>query len=142
MVKKIFEMEKKVIMGRMPKGCDLLKELTNICKDMGIINGKLEGIGALSQATIGYYDQVKKEYVWKKINKPMEVLSLKGNISLKDDSPFVHAHVVLGGRDGDTLGGHLGEESLVFAFEYIIIPFSGGNFNRKFDEDTGLFLWR
>jgi predicted DNA-binding protein with PD1-like motif len=36
-----------------------------------------------------------------------EVLSLVGEITTENGEPLVHGHVVLGRRDGSTLGGHL-----------------------------------
>jgi hypothetical protein len=50
----------------------------------------------------------------------MEVLALGGNISLKDGQPFVHAHVILADGDGGAYGGHLAENSVVFALEFVI----------------------
>jgi len=129
-------------MGKLPYGCDLLNELTDICKKKNILTGKIEGIGAVQCATIGYYNQQQKEYIWNKINRPMEVLSLKGNISIKDNQSFVHAHVVLGDSKGEVYGGHLNQGTIVFAFEYIIIPFEGEQLIRGFDDTTSLFLWK
>ncbi len=132
----------KIIMGNMEYGSDLLLELNNICQTKEIFAGKIEGIGAVKCATIGFYDQEKKEYIWNKIHRPMEVLSLKGNISIKDNKPFVHAHIVLGDHNSQVYGGHLGEDTQVFAFEYIIVPLQGDAFVRGFDKKTGLFLWK
>jgi predicted DNA-binding protein with PD1-like motif len=102
----------------------------------------VSGIGAVTKATIGYYDQIKREYVIKSFNQPMEVLSLKGNISVKDGVPFAHLHVVLGKEDFTAIGGHLFEGSEVFAFEFEIVEFEGKVLQRGFDEQTGLYLWQ
>ncbi len=132
----------KVYMGRIPKGQDLIKEIQGIVEKLGISMGRVEGIGALERARVGYYDQLVQEYRWIDIEESMEVLSFQGNISLKDGSPFVHAHVVLGDNRGNTRGGHVGEGCRVFAFEYIIFPFFRGQLERYLDRDTGLYLWR
>lgn len=71
----------------------------------------------------------------------MEILSLKGNISIKDGEPFLHLHIVLSKEDFTCIGGHL-YEAEVFAFEFEIVEFEGNSFQRGFDEDTGLFLWK
>lgn len=131
----------KILIGRLKKGDDLLIELTKICERENIPYGKVEGIGAVSCANLGYYDQVNKRYLWNKIDDSMEVLSFIGNISIKDNKTFIHAHIVLGDESGKAVGGHLGEGTKVFAFEYIIFPFKGGKLIRDYDEDTGLFLW-
>jgi predicted DNA-binding protein with PD1-like motif len=133
---------KRIIQGRVPKGEDLFKWLTEKVKELNIKAGMVSGIGAVTKATIGYYDQIKREYVIKSFNQPMEVLSLKGNISVKDGVPFAHLHVVLGKDDFTAIGGHLFEGSEVFAFEFEIVEFEGKVLQRGFDEQTGLYLWQ
>ena len=41
------------------------------------------------------------------MSEQVEVLSLIGDVALKDGEPKVHAHVVVGRSDGSTRGGHL-----------------------------------
>lgn len=41
------------------------------------------------------------------ITEQVEVLSLVGDIALENATPRVHAHVVIGKRDGTAHGGHL-----------------------------------
>ncbi len=142
MIWKELSFDGKVYMGRILHGEDLLESLHRVVENLGISLGRIEGIGALERATIGYYDQILHEYKWIEIEDSLEVLSLQGNISIKDGSPFVHAHLVLGNERGRCLGGHAGEGCRVFAFEYIIFPFAGGVLERSLDKDTGLYLWR
>ncbi|QER42746.1 DNA-binding protein [Thermodesulfobacterium sp. TA1] len=133
---------KRIIQGRIPKGEDLFKWLTEKAKELNIKAGMVSGIGAVTKATIGYYDQIKREYIIKNFNQPMEILSLKGNISVKDGVSFAHLHVVLGKEDFTAIGGHLFEGSEVFAFEFEIVEFEGEAFTRGFDDQTGLYLWQ
>lgn len=85
MIPKTFKLKNEVIVGRLSRGSDLIVELTRICKIKNITNGIVHGIGALKFVTIGYYDQEKRGYILNKIEKPVEVLVLKGNISMKDN---------------------------------------------------------
>ena len=71
----------------------------------------------------------------------MEIVSMYGNISLKNGKPFVHAHVVLSDKKGNARGGHLLPGSSVFACELTIEEFEGPELIRGFDERTGLTLW-
>ncbi len=41
------------------------------------------------------------------VREQVEVVSLVGDIALRDGEPALHAHVVLARRDGSTVGGHL-----------------------------------
>jgi uncharacterized protein len=134
--------EAQKIMGRLAKGDDLLGALTNICQELSITLGEVKAIGAVSKARVGYYHQDSRQYEWLDLDRHMEILSLEGNISLKDGKPFVHAHVILSDGDGRAYGGHLAEGAIVFAAEFIIQELrSDRSLIRQMDEETGLFLW-
>jgi predicted DNA-binding protein with PD1-like motif len=133
----------RTVMGRLPKGCDLLSALEEGCRDLGIKLGEVRALGAVSQAKIGYYDQAAQKYLFLEFPRPMEILSLLGNVSLKDGQAFVHAHLTLGEANGQSWGGHLAPGTVVFACEYVIQEFISLEppLARALDKDTGLFLW-
>ncbi len=132
---------KRIIQGRLYKGDEIISGLSSFLKDNSITSGIITGIGAVSFAKIGYYNQTEQKYIAKEFNEAMEILSLKGNISIKDNEPFMHLHIVLSKDDFTCIGGHL-SEAKIFAFEFEIIEFEGISFQRGFDSDTGLFLWK
>jgi len=130
-----------VLMGRLRHGADLLDEITGICTDRDIRLGRVEAIGAVTRARIGFYNQEKREYGYYNIDEPLEITNLTGNISIKDNSPFVHAHVTLADSTGRAYGGHLAQGTIVFACECVIEVLEGPAFERGFDRETGLSLW-
>jgi len=132
---------KRIIQGRLCKGDEIISRLSSFLKDNSITSGIITGIGAVSFAKIGYYNQTEQKYIAREFNEAMEILSLKGNISIKDNEPFMHLHIVLSKDDFTCIGGHL-SEAKIFAFEFEIIEFEGISFERGFDSDTGLFLWK
>jgi uncharacterized protein len=132
----------RVFMGKLSHDCDLLDELTEFCISEKITLGRIEGIGAVKQARIGFYDQQTREYGFHQIDSPLEITNLTGNISIKDCKPFVHAHITLANKNGNAFGGHLAPGTIVFACEVIIEEFDGPAFERGFDEETGLPLWK
>ncbi len=132
---------KKIIMGKLSFGCDLLEELTKIATESGIRLGRIEAIGAVQKVRIGFYNQNKRKYQFHLFSQPMEIVKLAGNISTKDGKPFVHAHITLADKAGKSCGGHLAEGTTVFACEFILETFEGPEFNRYLDEETGLSLW-
>ncbi|HDS05599.1 MAG TPA: DNA-binding protein [Deltaproteobacteria bacterium] len=132
---------KKVIMGKLSFGCGLLEELTKIATEHGIRLGRIEAIGAVQKARIGFYNQSKRKYQFHLFDQPQEVVKLAGNISMKDGKPFVHAHITLADKAGKSCGGHLAEGTIVFACEFILEAFEGPEFSRCLDEKTGLSLW-
>ncbi|MBF0446127.1 MAG: DNA-binding protein [Magnetococcales bacterium] len=132
----------RTFMGGLDHNDDLLESLTKICTNEGIKLGRVEAIGAVKKAALGYYDQDKKEYSYFTIDRHLEILNLTGNISLKDGKPFVHAHVTLADNDGNAFGGHLIPGTVIFACEAIIQAFDGPEFIREVEPVTGLPLWR
>jgi uncharacterized protein len=132
---------KEIFMGKLMHGADLLEEITEICKERNIQLGRIEAIGAVQKASIGFYNQTKREYEFITINEPLEITNLTGNISIKDGTPFVHAHVTLADSSGKAYGGHLAPGTIVFACEFIMETFDGSALKRGFDQDTGLSLW-
>ena len=132
---------KELFMGKLSYGCDLLEELTSVCQKENIRLGRIEALGAVQKAHIGFYDQQTREYRFHALPQPLEITKLIGNVSLKDGNPFVHAHVTLADEEGKAFGGHLAPGTVVFACEFIIESFDGPVFERGFDEETGLPLW-
>lgn len=128
-------------MGKLSYGCDLLEELTAICRKENIRLGRIEALGAVQEARLGFYDQQRREYQFLTLSEPLEITMLIGNISLKDGDPFVHAHITLADEAGKAFGGHLAPGTVVFACEFIIVSFDGPVFERDFDGKTGLPLW-
>ncbi len=131
------------IMGRVPQGEDLLGYLNQVCVQEEITLGEVRAIGAVAKARIGYYDQGRQEYGFIELDEHLEIVSLLGNVSLKDGQPFVHAHVVFGDEKGRLHGGHLAEGAPVFACEFIITQYRSDQvFERGLDQGTGLPLWQ
>lgn len=133
---------KRTIIGHLPRGADLYAGITRVAQENGIRVGRVTGMGAVERATLAYYDQKSMRYDKIIIREPMEIVSLYGNISIKDGAPFVHVHVVLSDEKGSGRGGHLlPGETPVFACELTIEEFDGPELVRGHDEKTGLTLW-
>ncbi len=96
-------------------------------------------IGGFSRAVLGYFDLETKEYRRIPIDEQVEVLSLIGDISLNKGEPMVHAHVVVGKRDGSAWGGHLIEGHVRPTLE-VVITESAAHLVRQYDPETGLAL--
>jgi len=132
---------KRVFQGRLVKGSDLIEDIKAFLKEKSIQSGIISGIGAATKVTIGYYDQKNRVYKIKTFEEPLEILSIKGNVSIKDHDVFPHIHGIFSRQDGSCIGGHVFEGTEIFAFEFEIIELSGDAFIRYYDEETGLYLW-
>ncbi len=127
--------------GRLPHGKDLIASIEDFCIESSIQMATFSVIGAVSSATIGAYDQKQQVYVTYTENMPMEVVTCIGNVSLKDQAPVIHAHIVLGDERGKIIGGHLFSETVLYAGEMDLQELIGKPLERVYDRTTGLFLW-
>jgi len=133
---------KRTLIGQLERNADLYNSMTRVVQENNIRIGRLTGIGAVQKAKLAYYDQKLMKYNEIEVSEPMEILALNGNISLKDDKPFVHAHVVLGDEKGNARGGHLLPGGTpIFACEVTIEEYDGPVLERGIDKGTGLTLW-
>jgi uncharacterized protein len=133
---------KQTFMVRLPQGEDLLAAVADAVRETGIRFGVFSIIGAASAAAFGYYDQTKKEYQTIIRLGEFEIVTGSGNVSLKDNSPFVHAHILFADENGSSFGGHLMPGTVIFAAELCLQELEGEPLVRQHDDTTGLFLWK
>jgi hypothetical protein len=122
-------------------GDEVIASLQDFARAHSIDAAHFTAIGAFESATLGYFSWEKKDYLRIPVQEQVEVLTLAGDIALKDGQPKVHAHVVLGRRDGATLGGHLLEARVRPTLELMLTE-SPSYLKRVHDPETGLALIR
>src|ERR671935_2037032 len=122
------------------KGDEPVSLITEFAKEHKIGAARLSAIGAFSDVVLGYFDWEKKDYKRIPIREQVEVLSLLGDIALGEKGePKLHAHVVLGKRDGSAHGGHLLEGRVRPTLEVLLIQ-SPAALQKVHDPETGLAL--
>lgn len=127
---------------RLAYGCDLMEALQAIVEDSNIYFGSISFLGSVLKAKVGYYIMKEKRWITLELDKPMEILSGMGNVSLKDGKPFVHAHLTFLDREGKVHGGHLFPGCIVFAGEVFVEEIElQAPPKRVYDPVTGLTLW-
>jgi uncharacterized protein len=122
-------------------GDEVLEQLLAFAREHGLSAAEFAGLGALSDAVLGYFDWEKKDYTRIPIEEQVEVLNLTGNIARADGEPKLHAHIVLGKADGSAHGGHLLEAHVRPTLE-VIVTESPRHLERRSDPETGLALLR
>jgi len=127
--------------GRLDTGSDLVVEIERFCTEQGVLAGQVTVIGAVRRARYAYYEQDDHRYRELESDTHHEVVGFIGNISMRDDRPFLHAHATFADVDGATVGGHLLPGCEVFAGEVMIREMTGVSLVRQPDETTGLALW-
>ena len=131
----------RAFVGRLETGSDLVGDIERFCAERGSTAAQVTVIGALRRARYAYYEQGDKRYRELESATHHEIVGFVGNISLRDDRPFLHAHATLADADGATVGGHLLTGCEVFAAEVMIRELAGVSLVRMPDEETGLALW-
>lgn len=122
-------------------GDEVMSQLEAFAADHNLTASRLTAIGAFQRATLGYFNWERKAYERIAVDEQVEVLSLVGDIALDGAKPKVHAHVVLGRRDGSTLGGHLLQAQVRPTLEVLLIE-SPAHLRRVHDAHSGIALIR
>lgn len=133
---------KRTLLVSLPHDADIAQAIEDIIRRERITLGVFTLIGAVRCTSFGYYDQEARTYKHITRDIPCEIASCSGNISLKDGSPTVHAHILFSDSDGTAFGGHLMSPTAVFAAELHLTELDGKPPVRKYDEATGLALWK
>ena len=120
-------------------GQEVMQGLLAFARQHKLVAGHLTGIGAISDAVVGYFDPQRKAYLRIHEEGQQEVLSLTGNLALNDNEPFFHVHIALGLRDGSTRGGHLFAATVRPTVELVLTTYPKP-VRRKTDAETGLPL--
>jgi predicted DNA-binding protein with PD1-like motif len=121
------------------KGDSVLPQLEAFAREHRISAARFTAIGAFSEVKLGYFERERKEFLEIPLDEQVEVLSLLGDIAERDGEPKVHAHVVIGLRDGHTRGGHLLEAHVWPTLE-VMIEESPSHLRKRSDPETGLAL--
>ncbi len=120
-------------------GDEVNEELLRFARENHIHSAHFTAIGAFSQVTLGYFDWEKKDYLKITVDEQVECVSLNGDIALGKDGPQIHAHLVVGKRDGSVKGGHLMEAYVRPTLE-LVLSEAPAHLHRTTDSESGLAL--
>ncbi|MGQ4891216.1 MAG: PPC domain-containing DNA-binding protein [Candidatus Njordarchaeia archaeon] len=105
---KIYE-ENNTVVIVLEKGEKIIESLKKIGENLNLI-GNFTGIGAVAWATLGFGDPKTGKYITKTFSDEYELLALTGNITVDTTGErVVHAHIILGEKNFNVIGGHLVE---------------------------------
>jgi predicted DNA-binding protein with PD1-like motif len=131
----------RVWVGRLETGDDLVEEIERVCAEHEVLAAWVSAIGAVKRAAFAYYEQNDRRYLELESSEHHEIIGFVGNVSIRDDRPFLHAHATFASRSGAAVGGHLLRGCEVFVAEITIREMTGVELIRTPDEVTGLALW-
>lgn len=121
------------------KNEEVMTSLQGFVMEHAFSASHFSGIGAFSDVTTGFFDRDAKKYLENHIHEQVEVLSLLGDVAWTNEGPRVHAHAVVGKRDGSAWGGHLLRGTVWPTLE-VVITEAPAHLRRVFDPETGLAL--
>lgn len=134
---------KRLIIARFDEGDDLVLSLKQCATLHNIKAGWLSGIGALKEISFGLYANKAHRSIKREADHCFEIISLSGNISIKEGELLVHAHItVADDKEGCAFGGHLLEGSKVYPFAEVFIQECDADIRRVLDERINLWAMK
>src|SRR5271168_3725766 len=89
------------------QGDEVYSGLQEFAEKYHVTSAHFTAIGALDDATVGWFDPQRKMYKKIAINGQHELIGMSGDIALYQGRPVVHTHMVVGSPDGTTRAGHV-----------------------------------
>jgi uncharacterized protein len=127
-------------MDTLDKGDEAVSCIEGFARENDIAAAQMTGIGAFSDAVLGFFDWESKDYRKIPVQEQVEVVSLLGDVALgPDGKPTLHPHVVVSRADGLAMGGHLMEAHVRPTLE-IILTESPKHLHKRKDVESGLAL--
>jgi len=118
----------------------LARGLKEFASEQKLASASFKAIGALSSVKLGWLNWETKQYEQSvSLDEQVELLSLIGDVALKDGEPQVHAHAVIGKRDGTAHGGHLLQAHIRPTCE-VVLTESPAHLKKEFNPSAGIAL--
>lgn len=120
-----FGKEGNLIAYRLKDGEEVIESLKLVAGKYGVKSGMiLCGIGMIRDFEISFYSREEGRYMTTKFDEPVELLSLTGNISSRNNEASLHLHAALAKEDKNAIGGHLDKATVHNTIEGAIVKFS------------------
>jgi uncharacterized protein len=121
------------------EGDEAFSGLLEFAEKYHVTSAHFTAIGALSGATLGWFDPQRKMYKEIPIAGQHEVIGMSGDIALYQGKPVVHTHMVVGNPDGTTSGGHVLAAYVSPTLE-VMVTVDPVTMQKRFDPVTDLTL--
>jgi uncharacterized protein len=89
------------------QGDEALSGLLEFAEKYRVTSAHFTAIGAVSGATLGWFNPQRKMYKKIPIDGQHEVIGMIGDIALYQGKPAVHTHMTVAGADGTAHAGHV-----------------------------------
>ena len=121
------------------QGDEAFSGLLDFAEKYQVTSAHFTAVGALNGATLGWFDPQRKMYRKIPVVGQHEVIGMSGDIALYRGKPVVHTHMLVGGPDGTTRGGHVLEAYVSPTLE-VMVTVDPVTIQKRFDPATDLTL--
>jgi predicted DNA-binding protein with PD1-like motif len=121
------------------EGDEAFSGLLEFAEKYHVSSAHFTAIGALSGATLGWFDPQRKMYKKIPVIGQHEVIGMSGDIALYQGKPVVHTHMIVGSADGTTLAGHVLAAYVSPTLE-VMVAVDPAAMQKRFDPETDLTL--
>jgi predicted DNA-binding protein with PD1-like motif len=121
------------------QGDEAFSGLLEFAQKYHVTSAHFTAIGAVSGATLAWFDPQRKMYKKIPIVGQHEVIGMSGDIALYQGKPVVHTHMVVGNPDGTTRGGHVLSADVSPTLE-VMLTVDPVTMQKRFDPATDLTL--
>jgi predicted DNA-binding protein with PD1-like motif len=121
------------------QGDEAFSGLLEFAEKYHVTSAHFTAIGAVSGATVAWFDPQRKMYKKIPVVGQHEVIGMSGDIALYQGKPVVHTHMVVGNPDGTTVGGHVLEAYVSPTLE-VMVAVDPKSMQKRFDPETDLTL--
>lgn len=125
---------------RLEVGDEILSSIAAFCEEENIFYAEVGGIGAVSSATVGLFSVADKKYYSTELEGPLELVSLMGSVTQKDDKPYLHLHASFSDAQCRCFGGHLNSAVIGVTGEIFVRKLEG-SLGRRINPETGLNIF-
>ena len=127
----------KKVLVRIDLGEEIVETLKQLCTELEIKLGTIQGIRATNKATVGLLDVKTKQYHSKELTGDHEITCLLGNITTMQKKTYLHLHITLCNEKNQAFGGHLTSAVVSATFEGVI-DILKGEISREYNETIGI----
>ena len=121
------------------QGDEALSGLFEFAEKYHVTSAHFTAIGALSGATLGWFDPQRKMYKKIPIVGQREVIGMSGDIARYKGKAVVHTHMLVGSPDGTTQAGHVLVAYVSPTLE-VMVTVDPVTMQKRFDPATDLTL--
>lgn len=94
---------------RFDKGEEVVRGLGQLVEEQNVQSGWISGLGGALWADLAFYHLEQKAYEFDRIDEPLEIANLTGNVTQFNGKPFLHIHATVSDLNYHSYAGHLKE---------------------------------